>query len=114
MRFLGMMLDDVIDKPSIIEEVYGFLRDNSRSLKLVFFNKNVNDLKVAQFIKQYEKKLGILGSQVTRDFTIPVYFFIGREQVSSYTMWYKGDIEKGIEHFRELLDTQDERRKHIR
>ena len=114
MRYLGMLLDDVKDSPDIIEQVYEFLYQNKRSLKLVLYNRDVSDLDVAQFTKRYQEKLEVLGSQITRDFSVPVYFYIGDNQIPGYTMWYKGEIEKGLQHFKELLDTQDERRKHVR
>ena len=114
MRYIGLMLDDIINKTAVIDKIDKFFTDKTRSLKLVLYNKNVDDVAAAKFVKGNEKLLSSIGSQITRDFTVPVYFFIGQEQVSNYTMWYKGSIDKGLIHFEQLLSTQDERRKHVR
>jgi len=114
MRHLGVILDDVMDKPKLLKEINAFFKDRTRELKLVLFNKNVDDSNVATFIKANEDILSAIGSQVTRDFTVPVYFYIGPNRISNYTMWYAGSIEQGLIHFELLLNTQDERNKHVR
>lgn len=114
MRELGISLDDVIDNDNVIEHIHNFFVDKTRTLKLILFNKNINDLNVSLFIKDNEKFLSAIGSQVTRDFSVPVYFYIGETQIPNYSMWYKGTIDKGLFHFEQLLNTQDERRKHIK
>lgn len=114
MRHVGLMLDDIIDKTVNISLLDKFFKDRTKSLKLVLYNKLVDDSAVAKFFKDNEKLLTNIGTQITRDLTVPVYFFIGDEQITNYTMWYKGSLSKGLEHFEQLLDTQNERRKHIR
>tara|TARA_R100000278_G_C5437986_1_gene152643 strand:- start:214 stop:558 length:345 start_codon:yes stop_codon:yes gene_type:complete len=114
MRHVGLMLDDIIDNKKDIKLLQKFFKDRSKSLKLVLYNNKLDDDKVAEFVNEYDKVLTTIGTQITRDLTTPVYFFIGQEQISNYTMWYKGVLKTGLQHFEQLLDTQNDRRKHVR
>ena len=115
MRLLGIVLDEIITDHNSVKTIYKFLKDNNRSVKLILYKKDIDDFKLAKFVKENEKVLADLGTKITIDLTESCYFFItSKYNIPNYTMKFNGDLKTGLTRLDELLATVNDREKHIR
>lgn len=115
MRLLGIVLDEIITQDNSVKTIYKFLKNNNRSVKLILYKKDIEDIKLAKFVKENEKILTDLGTKITVDLTESCYFFItSKYDIPNYTMKFNGDLKTGLTRLNELLATVNDREKHIR
>jgi len=118
LRLLGIILDEVIDNEAVIQKLITILKKYKRSAKLIMYNKNVDDIELAKFVKKYEVDLINVGTKITRNITENCYYLIvenkkENELVTGYSLCFSGNHIMGLKHFEELIDSEDARKKFL-
>ena len=118
LRLIGIILDEVIDNEVVIQKLITILKKYKRSAKLIMYNKNIDDIKLAKFVKKYEDDLINVGTKITRNITEHCYYLIIKnkkenELVTGYSLCFTGSHEIGLKHFEELIDSEDARKKFL-
>ena len=116
LRLLGLFLDDIINDEQILDDLYKILKDNKRSAKLILYVKDVDDIEMAKFVKKYEETLINIGTKISRDMSVHCYYLITVSKdhpIRGYSMWFRGSVTKGLKHFKELIESEDARKRFI-
>ena len=118
LRLIGIILDEVIDNDEVILELIRILKKYKRSAKLILYNKNVDDIVLAKFVKKHEDELINIGTKITRNLTEHCYYLIIEnkkeyELVTGFSLCYNGHHMLGLKHFEELVDSEDARKRFI-
>ena len=118
LRLIGIILDEVIDNEEVIIKLIKILRKYKRSAKLILYNKNIEDVTLAKFVKKYEDELLLVGTKITKNLMENCYYLILKnkkenELVTGYSLCFTGDHMIGLKHFEELIDSEDARKRFI-
>ena len=118
LRLIGIILDEVIDNEKIILQLIRILKKYKRSAKLILYNKNIDDVTLAKFVKKYENELITVGTKITKNLMELCYYLIIKNKkegqlVTGYSLCFSGDHSIGLKHFEELIDSEDARKRFI-
>ena len=117
LRLIGIILDDIIDNEEVIKQLIDILSSYKRSAKLLLYNKNIDDITLAKFVKKYEDDLIGVGTKITKKLSETCYYLIIKEKdnklITGYSLCYTGDHSLGLEHFKELIQSEDARKRFI-
>ena len=117
LRLIGIILDDIINNEEIIKELVDILSSYKRSAKLLLYNRNVDDITLAKFVKKYEDDLIGVGTKITTDLSETCYYLIVKEEhsklITGYSLCYSGDHSLGLAHFKELIQSENARKRFI-
>ena len=99
---LRMKLDDVVkDKvleQQIIENIRYCRRIIGKEFKVIFWNKNLLENEVKDFVKRNNDILFEINTEITREFNL-AWFVIGEEDKSKHRYLYTGGILEGIANY---------------
>ena len=99
---LRMKLDNVIEdleyEKKVIENIKYCRRIIGKEFKVIFWNKNLLESQVKDFIKRNSDTLIEVNTEITKEFNI-CWFVIGDEDKSKHRYLYNGDILSGIAAF---------------
>ena len=99
---LRMKLDDVVKnleyETQIIENIRYCRRVIGREFKVIFWNQNLLESEVKDFVKRNNDILFEINTEITREFNL-AWFVIGEEDKSKHRYLYTGDILEGIANY---------------
>tara|TARA_Y100000401_G_C8251549_1_gene188429 strand:+ start:200 stop:586 length:387 start_codon:yes stop_codon:yes gene_type:complete len=99
---LRMKLDDVVKnleyETQIIENIRYCRRVIGREFKVVFWNQNLLESEVKDFVKRNNEILFEINTEITKEFDL-AWFVIGEEDKSKHRYLYTGNILEGISMF---------------
>ena len=103
---LRMNLDEVTDNETlekqIIENVRYCRRIVGKEFKIIFWNKNLSEKKVKDFIKRNNEILFEINTEITKEFSL-AWFVIGEEDESKHRYMYNGSILDGIANYLKIV-----------
>ena len=102
---IRMKLDDVIKdidlEKQIIENIRYCRRIIGKEFKDIFWNKDLTENEVKDFIKRNNEILFEINTEITKEFNL-AWFVIGEEDESKHRYMYNGDILEGIANYLKL------------
>lgn len=118
LRLLGVVLDEIINDEKVIIELVRILKKYKRSAKLILYNKDIDDLTLAKFVKKHEDELINVGTKITKNLMEHCYYLIIKNKkenqlLTGFSLCYNGDHFTGLKHFEELVDSEDARKRFI-
>ena len=110
---LRMKLDDVVKnveyEKQIIENIRYCRRIIGKEFKVVFWNQNLLESEVKDFIKRNNEILFEINTEITKEFSL-AWFVIGEEDESKHRYLYTGNILEGIANYLKLSKVLLQRR----
>jgi|TARA_R110000824_G_scaffold19141_9_gene74637 hypothetical protein len=102
---IRVKLDDVIKdeilEKQIIENVRYCRRVVGKEFKIIFWNKDLNENQVKEFVKRNNEILFEINTEITKEFNL-AWFVIGEEDESKHRYLYTGNILEGIGQYLQL------------
>ena len=99
---LRMSLDDIVKdskvEKTIIENIRYCRRIVGQEFKVIFWNKNLTETQVKEFIKRNSEILFEINTEITKEFNL-AWFVIGADDESKHRYLYTGDILSGIANY---------------
>jgi|TARA_B100000214_G_C23767874_1_gene535322 hypothetical protein len=99
---LRMKLDEVVKdldyEKKVIENIKYCRRIIGKEFKVIFWNKELLESEVKDFIKRNSETLIEVNTEITKEFNI-CWFVIGEEDESKHRYMYNGEILSGIAAF---------------
>ena len=99
---LRMKLDEVVKdldyEKRVIENIKYCRRIIGKEFKVIFWNKELLESEVKDFIKRNSETLIEVNTEITKEFNI-CWFVIGEEDESKHRYMYNGEILSGIAAF---------------
>ena len=99
---LRMKLDEVVKdldyEKKVIENIKYCRRIIGKEFKVIFWNKELLQSEVKDFIKRNSETLIEVNTEITKEFNI-CWFVIGEEDESKHRYMYNGEILSGIAAF---------------
>ena len=103
---IRMKLDDVVKdinlEKQIIENIRYCRRIVGKEFKVIFWNKNISEKNVKEFIKRNDNVLFEINTEITKEFNM-AWFVVGEEDKSKHRYMYNGDIIDGIANYLRLV-----------
>ena len=97
-----MKLDEVVKdldyEKKVIENIKYCRRIIGKEFKVIFWNKELLESEVKDFIKRNSETLIEVNTEITKEFNI-CWFVIGEEDESKHRYMYNGEILSGIAAF---------------
>ena len=110
---LRMKLDDVVKnveyEKQVIENIRYCRRIIGKEFKVVFWNQNLLESEVKDFIKRNNEILFEINTEITKEFSL-AWFVIGEEDESKHRYLYTGNILEGIANYLKLSKVLLQRR----
>ena len=108
-RSIGLFLDHIIDRDdmdNILNEIKACKDMSFGSFMLILFNKKLSEKKLKKFTKKHSDILFYVHTKFTQRKTFRVGFFIDAFDcgIENYRCRYEGDIYKGINAYKQLLN----------
>ena len=116
---IGVILDNFMDLDNVdelLEKIKVCSNTSSSQFKLIFYNIDVKEAKVREFVKKHENLLFKVNAKFTKRLQEYVFFLIDdsvnqtRNEVSisiikkiNFRYRYLGSLEKGLEEFVRIL-----------
>ena len=102
---IRMKLDDVVkdidSEKQIIENIRYCRRIIGQEFKVIFWNKNLTENQVKDFVKRNNEILFEINTEITKEFNL-AWFVIGDEDESKHRYMYTGNILDGIANYIKL------------
>ena len=99
---LRVKLDDVVKdikvEKQIIENIRYCRRIIGKEFKIIFWNENLLENDVKDFIKRNNDILFEINTEITKEFNL-AWFVIGADDESKHRYLYTGDILSGIANY---------------
>ena len=110
---LRMSLDDVVKdselEKTIIENIRYCRRIVGKEFKVIFWNKDLLESEVKEFIKRNSEILFEINTEITKEFNL-AWFVIGADDESKHRYLYTGNILEGIANYLKLAKVLLQRR----
>jgi len=110
---LRVSLDDVVKdselEKTIIENIRYCRRIVGKEFKIIFWNKNLLENEVKEFVKRNNEILFEINTEITKEFSL-AWFVIGTEDESKHRYMYNGNILEGIANYLKLVKVLLKRR----
>ena len=110
---LRVSLDDVVKdselEKTIIENIRYCRRIVGKEFKIIFWNKNLLENEVKEFVKRNNEILFEINTEITKEFSL-AWFVIGAEDESKHRYMYNGNILEGIANYLKLAKVLLQRR----
>tara|TARA_R100001443_G_scaffold8636_2_gene18047 strand:+ start:2639 stop:3022 length:384 start_codon:yes stop_codon:yes gene_type:complete len=101
MKLDEVLLDEKVEK-TIIENIRYCRRIVGKEFKVVFWNENLTESQVKEFIKRNNEILFEINTEITKEFNL-AWFVIGDEDKSKHRYMYTGNILEGISNYLKLV-----------
>ena len=99
---LRIKLDDVIkdsiEEQKIIENIRYCRRIIGKEFKVIFWNQNLLEDEVKNFIKRHNNILYEINTEITKEFQL-AWFVVGEEDKSKHRYLFTGNILNGIVNY---------------
>ena len=110
---LRIKLDDVVAdielEKQIIENIRYCRRIVGKEFKVIFWNKDLLENEVKDFIKRNSDTLFEINTEITKEFNL-AWFVVGREDKSKHRYLFTGKILEGIANYLKLAKSLLKRR----
>ena len=101
MKLDELVLDRKLEK-TIIENIRYCRRIVGKEFKVIFWNKDLTEHQVKEFIKRNNEVLFEINTEITKEFNL-AWFVIGDEDKSKHRYMYTGNILEGISNYLMLV-----------
>ena len=111
---IRLSLDDIVKdsdyEKKVLENIRYCRRIVGKEFKVIFWNKDLSDKKVKDFVKRNENILFEINTKITKKFDL-AWFVVGDADKSKHRYMYNGDILEGIANYLKLVKVLLKRRK---